>query len=599
MGETLITSWISKKVLDEIFSLFKGKLIKNNISVTSKITDLESSLSNHLKQVEIWASEISFKELSRPKSIDRTFIELDSYLTPKRKSFDNNNNKKYKLLQYIENNIDKNIIILGQPGAGKTTSIKKICQNLLHNESCFPNLSFPIVIRLKELTNNETLLKKLFFIFNFNLFLKNEKGDFIISTNNAYENKEYFQSEFYELLDELKLLLIIDGLDEIEEHKRNEIIKELQIIAFSFFKSRFILTCRTADYNYQIENSIETEICDLSESQIQNFVLFWLNDEIKSNNFLKKIEQSSFSDTILRPLNLAHLLAIFERENDIPEKPKSVYRKLINVILEEWDQQRQIVRKSKYANFQYDIKFEFLSNLSFELTTTYNTYIFTKSLLEQVYKDICTNYNLPISESRQVINEIESHNGLIIQSSYESYEFAHKSLQEYLCASYLCGLKKIPKRRTLINIPNELAICVAISSNHNEYFFDLILNDLKEYKFSPSFVLSFINRLIIEKVDFYQNPNIVIALLFILTKVDQESFSKKNEFKIEIFDKFFNEYKLFPIIEQIGQYYFIEVNNYVSHSGYEYSTLKRIKKEINEIELPIKLYLPIQWVKYL
>jgi len=73
-------------------------------------------------------------------------------------------------------------------------------------------------------------------------------------------------------------------------------------------------------------------------------------------------------------------------------------------------------------------------------------------------------------EAQQVVNELETHTGLFIQSGYEQFEFAHKSLQEYLAAEYLVKLPSIPpERRILFKLPNELAIAVTISSNPSDY----------------------------------------------------------------------------------------------------------------------------------
>lgn len=623
--DSILYTWLSKKILDNLFSVFKKELKEKHTSVVSNLTDLELSLNNHLKQVEIWTSEISFKELSRPKPMAGSFIELESYLAVRRKFLETQASERQNLLQFISENLNRNIIILGQPGAGKTTSIKKICQNLLHRENYLKDINFPILIRLKELGSTETCLDKLFNILNFQLrtqvereriFKKEvggkmvdekikEKIEIEINADNAYEYKQYFQSEFYNLLDNFKVLIVLDGLDEIAESRRNQIIQELQIMSLSFLNSRFILTSRTADYNFQIDNSIETEICDLSNSQVVEFVDSWLNDKSKSTDFIKKVGSSPFSDTVIRPLNLAHLLAIYDRENTIPDKPKSVYRKLINVIIEEWDQQRFIIRKSRYSNFDKDIKFEFLSNLSYELTITYNSHSFTKEKLETVYRNISKQYKLPLNEAKQVVNEIESHNGLLIQTSYETYEFSHKSLQEYLCAYYLCGLKKLSKKIHLTNIPNELAICVAISSNSNEYLYDLVTSDLKEYKFSLSFVKPFLNRLLIEKVEFFPDFRIIAGLLLMITKLEIESFgsikkdsNSKSNFDLIMFSTFFKTHGLFPhVISVISDFYYAESDNCILYSGNKYTILK-LKSGTNNIDFPSRLYLPTEWKDY-
>ena len=48
-----------------------------------------------------------------------------------------------------------------------------------------------------------------------------------------------------------------------------------------------------------------------------------------------------------------------------------------------------------------------------------------------------------------VIAELESHTGLFIQSGFDQFEFAHKSLQEFLTAEYLVKLPSIPTRKEI------------------------------------------------------------------------------------------------------------------------------------------------------
>ncbi|MEZ4676746.1 MAG: hypothetical protein R2932_21225 [Caldilineaceae bacterium] len=180
---------------------------------------------------------------------------------------------------------------------------------------------------------------------------------------------------------------------------------------------------------------------------------------------MKEIADSPFSDTTIRPLTLAHLCAIYERIGKIPDRPKTVYRKIIDLLLDEWDEQRSVRRISRYANFESDRKFEFLCNLAYELTTTFSKTLFSDKDLLQIYRQIYDNYDLLVNEAQKVVDELESHNGLFVQTGYNLYEFAHKSLQEFLTAEYIVKLPIIPEQsRTLVKLPNELAIAVTISS---------------------------------------------------------------------------------------------------------------------------------------
>ena len=130
------------------------------------------------------------------------------------------------------------------------------------------------------------------------------------------------------------------------------------------------------------------------------------------------------------------------------------------------------------------------------------------------YREIYVNYGLRISEAQAVVNELETHTGLIVQSGTELFEFSHKSLQEYLTAVFIVGLPAIPTNMIELQVmPNELAIATALSSRPSEYFYALVARHFSRIKLSFQFVRTFINRLLIERPDFEMSAEVGLAIL--------------------------------------------------------------------------------------
>lgn len=222
-----------------------------------------------------------------------------------------------------------------------------------------------------------------------------------------------------EALDKLEPVIFLDGFDEIA-HKthRQVVLQEIQELGGSLKSACVILTSRTGDFNYAIEGFAPLEIKALNDSQIRDFAQKWLSNGRDYDNFLNQLRKSPYLDTAIRPLTLAHLCAIYERIGRIPEKPKTIYRKIVSLLIEEWDEQRSVMRGSKYAAFESDRKFEFLANLAYILTVTIRRTVFDEQHLVSSYKRINENFSLPSNEARKVINEIESHTGLFIEQGY-------------------------------------------------------------------------------------------------------------------------------------------------------------------------------------
>ena len=513
----MIKEIILKESIKLIFAVASNKIKNTAFKLKSNISDVEKSINHHVRTVKNWSDEITFKDLKSSKQTSQIFIPLDLYVYPLRIRIDLSENIKVISLIDVFRKERNHIAILGQPGAGKTTSMKFICQSIFFDEDFFPEqFNYPILIKLREFNHPIKGQNSAGIIFEylFNLFglkIENPLSQEKTSHKQTIRTKEVL---VLEILEKLKVLLIIDGFDELVFKRHKEIIKtEIAQLANYLESSKMVITSRTADYNSTNENISIYEICPLNNNQINDFAVKWLGEK-DSVKFLKSVEKSPYKDTSIRPLTIAHLCAIYERIGKIPEKPKTVYKKIVNLLLEEWDEQRGIQRNSKYAMFEIDRKFEFLSNLAYHLTVKNGKAIFSKSDLINVYNEIYYDFDLKKTESIKVVNELESHTGLFVQARYEFYEFAHKSIQEYLTAEYIVKLPSIPKQKRLIErLPNELAITITISSNPSDYFVELINNIFSNMELKFDFFQKFINRLLIEKPDFYKNPLVGISAL--------------------------------------------------------------------------------------
>lgn len=135
-------------------------------------------------------------------------------------------------------------------------------------------------------------------------------------------------------------------------------------------------------------------------------------------------------------------------------------------------------------------------------------------------------YGLDERESKRVVAELETHTGLFLQSGYERYEFAHKSLQEFLAAEFLVKLPSIPQWNKLAFLPNELAIAVAISSSPGTYFAELVFTRLRTRELPEDFLTAFLTRLLIEKPDFRSEAFVQLGLLTLLSEYLDLNFIK-------------------------------------------------------------------------
>ena len=561
--QALIKSFIEKGV-KSVSSLFETQIKKVNSVAKKKLEnddykyfrenyDLEISENEVLKHLksnfdaaQTWANEVNFSTAISSKKLNNIFVDIDLHLSPIKTRFDSEELTRTINSKNLIKDFTKNKIVYGGAGAGKTTLIKKIFKEVIKEKNDF---SFPVVIRFRELDYENENYKK-YGLFKILVDL--------IGINIAFPEKfiEDFSSEYHYIIkntiiqffNDCEVLLIADGFDEIPDNNlKKRIERDFNSLALELKESRFILTSRSNDFQLLLPNTNVYEICSLNDKQIKLLIGKWISSKKKAKELFDKIKSSPYYDTTMRPLTLSHLCAIYERKQTIPPKPRYIYDFVLNLLLEAWDQQRSIVRQSDYADFYIEKKKEFLGHLSFWLSYQLGKNVFDGDDIRKCYKQIHRSHNLPTSQAKKVVIELENHTGIFIQTGFNSFQFSHKSLQEFLTAKYLSALPRIPDIEVLNRLPNETAIMVCLSSNPN-YYFQEFNKYFKHY--NEQFWYVFFNRLIEEKPDFTENPGVLIFFLNNMWKNKNSLFQKiflvllsQTNLKVSI-NQFFKTYDL-------------------------------------------------------
>ncbi len=157
------------------FQLNEKELIDGTVQLN--IENTVHNIQKHISEIERWANIINFSDLDRKKTLGSVYIQLDTYLLPAKRHFSIiERNKTVALEKAVLDGTD-HCIILGQPGAGKTTSLKKIC-DIIIEEKKKTGFTVPILLRLRELGEIATstpILEYISKIFPFEFNFKEQK----------------------------------------------------------------------------------------------------------------------------------------------------------------------------------------------------------------------------------------------------------------------------------------------------------------------------------------------------------------------------------------------------------------------------------------
>ena len=141
------------------------------------------------------------------------------------------------------------------------------------------------------------------------------------------------------------------------------------------------------------------------------------------------------------------------------------------------------------------------------------------------------------SDAKDVVRDIEAHNGLIIELYNNKFEFSHLSIQEYLSAKYILSIPISRKHYELFNkYTAPLAIATVLSPRPEEWFSALFLYHIDEirlqYQIDSNKIFEYLNRLIVEKVHFSKSTvELGFAMIYLFFKYSKtKALSKLIEF---------------------------------------------------------------------
>lgn len=484
---------------------------------------LSETLAVELRLLDSWSSTIDILGMPHPKAMQDVYVELAMTDDPRAQRFGSLPQRTRFTTDEALERSGRRMVILGDPGAGKTTTLKKITRRLLALRATGERV-LPIVVRLREFRKDDSLVAHLADVASFAVYDR-ERHELPLAWSPEKTHRATVRL-VAQILSGAGAFLLIDGLDELHPDGRDMVLDEINLLASSGFSGGVVLTSRSATFTRKPDGFAVFEIEPLQASQQNEFVAHWFqsaNNRLRTADaFETELAAVPYKDLRNRPLTLANLCIVFEKYGYLPPSPVTIYRKIVQLLLEEWDGERGVTRHSRYAGFDAARKLDFLAALSYEMDVVRGTGAsFSSSNLKDAYRTICDRFHLPPDDAATVATEIESHSGLIVKTGIETFEFSHKSLQEYLTAEYISRLRLLPPLATLLHeYPNELAIAVALASDPVDWFCSLFLVEGGKGRLRKmnAPVAPFLARLALERPTFGVSRDLGFTILWLISK---------------------------------------------------------------------------------
>lgn len=411
-----------------LWSIFTPQNVREIHQVLPQIHELPKEHLRRLRDSEqVEAEEIALEELEKYK---RVYFEqpISSVLDI------------VKQLQTY-----KYIVILGDPGAGKSTLLQYLALDWVEktldplNKPGFMLPPIPLLIELRAYMRNadDGHCK------NFLEFFHQSPGAI------SHLNQHQLQAQ----LKAGNALVMFDGLDEVfDPGKREDVITAIHRFTNEYPNVQVIVTSRVIGYKPQRLRDAQFHhfmLQDLDSSQIQDFIYRWheltfsdVADKVRKRERLQRGIETSKAITELagNPLLLT-MMAILNRNQELPRDRAELYNQASRVLLHQWDVERALVEDKRIdpKTIDYKDKQAMLRQVAYYMQTG------DKGLAGNLIKEddlvkILTDYlkTIEVSQAREaarvMINQLRTRNFMLCFLGADYYAFVHRTFLEYFCA---------------------------------------------------------------------------------------------------------------------------------------------------------------------
>lgn len=445
-GEIPFLNWFEDPIKQSINSVFNG--------INAGMESLDLFKKYHLAHTDSLKNDVQYIKLlgmSAPAKLTdiynparfsttiqrRLYTEewIEASSTPQKKQ----TSKDKDLIDgdtFIEGN--RRTVVLGGPGAGKTTFLKYLAlcyiDKIAFEKSNLQQTKLPFFIYLPDLSKSQESI-----------------FDFLLKPIEKRTNK-YARDFLDRLLKKGQCIILLDSLDETKKSSRADLLQKVKDFCKLFPEAKIVISCRTADYTENLESFHEVEISKLNKSAVYKIVKAWFAGEpTKSKELCNIIDHdkaiASLTET---PLLLSLLCIQFKHDLSLPKRKVELFKRCSEALLRDWDTSRGFRRDSTYELLTDQSKERLFESIAYCFTAENFSFTFPKPKVLGLVSDFCSRLGLNENDALPILTEIDQHHGILEQFSQDHYGFSHTSFQEYFAARSISakgqGLKIVQQK---------------------------------------------------------------------------------------------------------------------------------------------------------
>jgi formylglycine-generating enzyme required for sulfatase activity len=333
----------------------------------------------------------------------------------------------------------RGIVILGDPGSGKTTYMKRVLLWCLRgglDALGLPHEMVPVFLPLRDLKDVTK---------NLDDFIQEQLSQPNLGTPAGFGKR---------LLQRGNLLFLLDGLDEVSETAhRMKVSRWIETALKIYHSCRFVVTCRFAGYTDAARldaDFLEMHIRPMTTEQAEAFVRNWYRivetshsrdceqaeiiAQDKADKLIQRLRQPDFRarrvfELTRNPLLLTNICLVHLSRGNLPHTRAALYDECLDVLLERWRGAAGIRTQITSQTGR-----RVLQPVAFWLHQKEGRTRATAAELAPVIAPVLKTVGWQHGSAQAFLQTVRDESGVLTGWDQEHYGFMHLGFQEYLAA---------------------------------------------------------------------------------------------------------------------------------------------------------------------
>ncbi len=341
------------------------------------------------------------------------------------------------------------VVVLGDPGAGKTTFLKYLALRLARGEGKKIGLDdyLPILLPIAAFANA--------------LRARDVRLDeFIADYFTVIGSNQPIGEMLGEALKAGRALILLDGLDEVRDLNIRNVVVERVVDFFAFHRrqgNKFVLTSRVVGYRAvrpSAEDLAECTIVDFEDEEIEAFVKHWtaalekqaqgatavaqMDAETERRELLDAIQQNPGVRQLASTPLLLTILALMKRQGvSLPERRVQLYDQYVNTLLSTWNRARSLSGRAPGRDIDEIQTLRILAPLALWMhEISPGVGLVSGEEMRRKLEELFLERSdaSPHQAARQFLSDVREHAALLLERGPGEYGFIHLTFEEYLAA---------------------------------------------------------------------------------------------------------------------------------------------------------------------